>query len=316
MRLLDLNKNETVKEVPLTPHSYYQYDFNHQYVVWSAEDIPTSTDPQDPMSDPNNIKGDIYLYDLAQGEVKRITNDDYDQIAPKIWSHYLVWMDDRATKKEEWPQQRWKIYLYDIDTGKEKLISTAPGQHSDPVIDNGVVVWEDGRHVDDPILRGGGNVPKNNTDIYGYDIATEKEFPIATGAYKDGAPDLSYPWVVWEDYNNDPDLYGADITAYNLDTHVVVPVTHDKIRQMTPQVGGSVVAWTDERRGGSESDVFTNGKKPNSDVFVYDLNHNREQRISGEKVDLVGGVSEHWVAYGEDMQLHWTIHVKRVPGNL
>lgn len=305
LNILDLNTRQTLHEVPLTPDSYYDIDFTDRYVVWSAEQRPA---PNDPNYNPDQIPADIYLYDLTRKEVKRITRDDHDQIRPQIWENYIVWMDDRHTTKDMYPQTEWKIYLYDIDTGEETLISRAPGSHTGPAIDAGKVVWEDGRHVTDPILRGGGNVPDNNTDIYLYDIAAQKEIPIATGPLKQGIPDISDNRIVWEDYNKLDD-YSGDIFLYDLSTQSTKQITSDRIRQFHPKIHGDRIIWTDERRGGSSSDLYINGQKPNSDVYLYDLRTGEERRLSEDKVDHSGMISANWVFYAEVTDMEATLRV-------
>lgn len=103
---------------------------------------------------------------------------------------------------------------------------------------------------------------------------------------------------MWVDYNQ-PDSYSGDIVVYDLTTQTSKQLTIDPIRQLRLKIQGDRVVWTDERWGTSFSDLYINGKKPNSDVFFYNFRTGEERLISEDKVDDVGMISDHWVLYAE-----------------
>jgi len=80
------------------------------------------------------------------------------------------------------------------------LISTGPGHKDDLDISGNVVVWADRRSGD--------------TDIYGYDLASGKEFPICTATGDQESPAIDGDVVVWVDKRNSyTEIYGAQLPS-------------------------------------------------------------------------------------------------------
>jgi beta propeller repeat protein len=305
LNVIDLETGRELKTIIL-PASDAGFDIYGDIVVWS--DLRNEGKSLNELGSIDKANADIFLYNLKTGEEKQLTSDSSSQVQPRIWKNFIVWMDNRSDPQKEYPSE-WKIHLYNTDNGEEKVISGAQGTHTNPDIDDGKVVWEDGRNVKNKILRAGENVPDNNTDIYLYDIQTGEEMPVATGSKKEGHPRVSGNRVVWEDYNNGQ--YAADIHLYDLKTKETIRITNDKIRQSTPVIHGDYVAWMDERRGISTNDVIVNGKKPNSDIFLYDLKTGQEKLMTGDEPQILPQISEKWLVYETSRQVNPQIHAVR-----
>ena len=113
---------------------------------------------------------------LSIGEAPRA------QYAPAVDGGRLVWID--------WRNGRLEFWAYDTATQGEPIVWAARHAVSvtGPAISGDIVVWEDAR-----------NPRRSGRDIYGYDLATEEEFPICTHRGDQRRPAISGRFVVWED---------------------------------------------------------------------------------------------------------------------
>lgn len=303
--VIDLASKKTIKTIPLPGGYSYGFDISDGKIVWSDDSNEKDKSKVKDYLETANM--DIFMYDIKTDETKQITTDPSSQIHPRIWRNYIVWEDNRNDTKID-INPEWDIYLYDINTGKEKLITTAPGIHTNPSIKDNKIVWEDGRNfMGNIILRWGGNIPENNTDIYMYDIPTGRETPIATGPLQECNPDVSGNYIVWEDRNNNS--FFADIMAYDLVSKKVINITKDEYNQTNPRIYGNYIVWMDERNGTSTNDLIINGQKPNSDIYMYDLSTGNEYLLTGEGPQIMPVISSKWVACVLSRQINSEIQV-------
>lgn len=82
--------------------------------------------------------GDVYLYDLATGQQRRLGAasdvEGTEQSNPQVWEDVVVWRDNRWGPDD--------IYLYDLAENSERLINTGLGSYrADPDVSHGTVVW-------------------------------------------------------------------------------------------------------------------------------------------------------------------------------
>ncbi len=300
LRIIDLRSKKVIKEIEIPGNHAVGYDICGTKVVWSAYSSKEETG-KDPGYD-ETANTDIFLYDIATDKTRQITSNAAGQTSPKVWGDYIVWEDNRNDSvKDNNPE--WDIYLYNISSGEEKLITTAPGIHTNPSINDNKVVWEDGRNFKGKKeLRWGGNVPENNTYIYMYDIETGKEVAIASGPLQECNATVYGNYIAWEDRNTNG--FAAEIYLYDLNKKEKIRVTDDKFDQSGPKLFGNYLVWTDERNGISTNDVFLNGKEPNSDIFLYDIEAKKEYLMTGKEPQIMPAISANYIAYTTSRQVN------------
>jgi len=305
LKIVDLKTKTIIKTLSIPNKVIAGFDIYENTIVWSDfRNEKDSSKIKDYYETPN---ADIFTYDIKTDKLTQITTNPAPQLRPRIWKNYIVWEDNRNDKVIDiYPE--FDIYLYNMDTKEEKLISTVPGVHTNPTINNYKVVWEDGRDVKgDPSIRWGGNLSKNDTDIYMYDINICKEKAIAAGKLRECSPEIYGDYIVWEDYNsNSP--YG-DIYVFNLAKNKKTAITKDRYKQGDPKIFDHYIVWMDERRGTSSNDVIIDGKAPNSDIFLYDLKTNKEKRLTGDGPQMMPEISSEWAAYEISRQINPEIEV-------
>lgn len=269
-----------IKRIPIEGEER-GFDISGDIIVWSS--LKNQANPE------------IYIYNLKTSEQKKITDNPSGQYYPKIWKNYIVWQDDRNAAVKTYPGQ-WSLYLYNLDTGEEKLLTKTLAPHATYNICDNKVVWEDERNMHgDDLLRSGDNLPENNKDIYLYDIKADRETAVATGPFMECMPDIYGNYIVWEDRNNG--TLAADIVLYNIANKEKKYITKDDYHQGNPKIFENFVVWMDERNGISTNDIFIDGKAPNSDIFIYDIEKGTERNLTGEGPQILPSISSKWVVY-------------------
>jgi beta propeller repeat protein len=148
-----------------------------------------------------------------------------------------------------------------------------------PVVDGNIVVWIDSRNW--------------NSDIYGYNLETETEFPILTTV----AGSKSYlaignNIVVWRDSRNPPE----DIYGYNLDTETEFPICTAASNQGDPDTDGNIIVWEDARPGGNH--IYGFGVSGN-DECLFAAEVSRGVPFNGTTVGATGTVDISSCAYND-----------------
>lgn len=283
IQIYDLKNNKLIKEISIPKeYSIFGLDISGEIIAWS--EINTK-----------NEDSNIFIYNYKTKKKKQITTALGKQSNPKIWKNYLIYQDNRNDKTKEYPG-KWSLYLYDLNTGVEKIVTSTLAAYATYNINDDKIVWEDERNFKGSnTIRGGENVPENNKDIYLYDIKTKKESSIAIGPYMESKPDIYGDYITWEDRNNN--TLDADIVLYDLKSKESIYLTKDKVDQGTPQIYGDYVVWMDERRGISTSDIYINGKAPNSDIVLYNIKSKTERILTGDGPQILPNISSEWVSF-------------------
>ena len=103
------------------------------------------------------------------------------------------------------------------------------------------MVWQDTRQ-------------QGSSNIYGYDLAAGREFPVCTAAAGQFYPAISGDVVVWEDYRNPstgPDIYGKNLSAGEEFAICIAPGG-----QYAPAISGNLVVWQDYRNSATGEDIY------------------------------------------------------------
>ncbi len=188
--------------------------------------------------------------DSRQGEF-RISTLSGNQIDPAISGSTVVWTRD-VTGDNRIP--RGDLYGRDIATGRSFRVTTngavvggLGGLQAIPAISGSLVVWVDcrGCHAANGLPGFG------NTAIYGKNLATGREFPIATGAGDNDSPASDGTTVVWVNH-----LHGATrIYGKNLVTGQTFPVMAPGEAVSSPSISGQLVVWQQNTASGAASDI-------------------------------------------------------------
>ena len=230
------------------------------------------------------------------------------------------------------------IYGYDILSGTRFPVSTDPSMYERcPDISGNNVVWVAGGYYSEiwgcdltvgtpiPIMirwyrdtslpRVSGNIvvwsewpkrplPEGESDVYGFDLATQTEFPICTAPGNQGPGRISGSIVVWvDDRNGNYDIYG-----YDLATKTEFPICTDPADQGWSAVSGDVVIWIDDRNG--RRDIYGYNLVTGTEFFVHTISQvhfNVGPEISGDVI--VWADERHATGvYNVDYDWNWDIY--------
>ena len=131
------------------------------------------------------------------------------------------------------------IYAYDATTATTLTLSADTGHKSAPAISDGLIVWEDARNTCHSCAH----------DIYGYDLATRREFSIAPGApnVDRSVPAVSGRRVVWLEQQADSlAIRGVDLATGGAFTIARADSAAEFFG--APQIDGTTVVYSHHRR--------------------------------------------------------------------
>ncbi|AAM03932.1 cell surface protein [Methanosarcina acetivorans C2A] len=212
---------------------------------------------------------DIYRYNLSAFTVAQVTTDGSDHYNPAIYGDWLAWSDNRNGVS------KFDIYacnLIDAEVIKtinsqvtlvETQITTNPSSQEVPAIYGDIIVWQDWRNG------------YSNSDIYMYNVSSDKETQITTNESKQCKPVIYKDIIVWEDWRNgysNPDIY-----MYNLSTHTETQITNNDSYQSDPAIYGDIIVWMDYRNFNPRGLV--------SEIYVYNLSTCKETQITSDELE-------------------------------
>ena len=200
----------------------YKPDVSNELVVWEDQDY----------------NGDIWA--KGTGAAFAVCQNGWSYaLAPAVDGTTVVWQDDRSGSN--------KIYGATVDpatgTVSEFPIATGSGVKTDPDVSGRYVVWVD--------------TANGNQDIFAYDLVTHDIFTICTNTAKQEAPAISGTLVVWRDFRHNTtqgDIYAARLstTSHSVTEFMVrAQPSGANYVEAQPAVGGSTVAWVDQRVAGN-----------------------------------------------------------------
>ncbi|HEX5505716.1 MAG TPA: hypothetical protein VFW96_24070, partial [Thermomicrobiales bacterium] len=182
--------------------------------------------------------GALYVHDLATGKDKQVLDGPARRSELALGGGALVWVERPAGDDGAGSTIRG----LKLAGGDPFVVAGAVGrggEPDDPAVAGDVVVWRDHRN--------------GNWDIYGYDLAARREFPIVTEPSNQGDVAVAGTTVVWEDHRaGNWDLYGYDLTSRR-----EFAITTDPDDETQPAAGDGVVAFVRQpARGGFGSLVL------------------------------------------------------------
>ena len=191
-------------------------------VVWSDARFAVQRPGKKPgITDQNN---EIFLYDLAAGQERRITENPGDDMRPSVDGTRIVWL-----RQPDPLGVHCDVFLYDMQTGTETQVSTGgyAVRQAWPSISGGTVVWSDSRLArgnsagDQAEVADDGVAYSGASEIYAYDLDTRAESLLLRAAehrYTGGAGETSRVYVDFDIWMR-PVLCG-DYLVYGNETGV------------------------------------------------------------------------------------------------
>ena len=178
----------------------------------------------------DSVNSEIYMYDLAANQERRITSDHAWQGEPFTDGSRLVWID--------YAQAYGRLFMYDVAASTTVEIAAYSAAKDDPRIDGNSVVWVDYRNA---------TLNPHNSDIYLYNRSTSTTTVVCNATGYQGNPFVSGNWIVWEDFRNatGTDSLNADIYGYRIDTGISVPLVVAAGYQGHPTINNDTLCWFD-----------------------------------------------------------------------
>lgn len=269
---------------------------------------------------------DIVTYDTDEGVEQRLALavpllvPGAERTQPALDGQTLVWittppLDERLGVAASATALRGQtVGAYDL--ARRKVISTAnvtTGRKRQPAVSGGTIVYSDKRG--------------DQWDIYGYDIASNAEFPIAVGNGNHGYAAISGPTVVYDVYRDG----SWDVMGYDLRTRREFAIATGPGDQANPQISGTTVVYIEQGANGGNPAlklydfearqgknlsrdyyvakpringdlvVWEDGRTGFPNVYVHNLKENREYvltRTGTAQVPFVSGRTVGWLNKG------------------
>ena len=152
----------------------------------------------DPRDSQGTFRSDIYAYDLVARREFPIRVGWAQRYQPAIWGNTVVWFEFEAGLQ-------CNLYSCDLTSGQQLLVSDRPGIQTPAAMWGNIVVLWCMETSDSPRVT--------RRWVYGYDLATGREFPVCGDPMAPEFPAIYGGTVVWDDYRNSAvswsDIYGC-----------------------------------------------------------------------------------------------------------
>jgi beta propeller repeat protein len=157
-----------------------------------------------------------------------------------------------------------------------------------PDVSGNIIVWGDNRN--------------GNWDIYAYDLASGKEFPVCTDPGPQDNPKISGNMIVWDDWRHDNGTRtNCDIYGYDMDTRQEIAISTDPADEELIGVDNGKVAFARGYYQFTEQSnahylynlwLYDCGTKRGNNItnFVSNSSHNPMQTINASYSDCGGGM--------------------------
>lgn len=187
---------------------------------------------------------DVVTYDTDDSQEQRLAlavplqTPGTERNQPASDGQTLVWVnipppDDPTANGPGAPAPTQTIGAYDLTRHKViPLPSVGQGRKRRPVVSGPIIIYGDKRNGD--------------WDIYGFDMTTNTEFPVAVGGGPHGYATISGNTVVYEAYKDN----SWDIMAYNINDKKTAVIAAGPGDQDYPQISGNTVVYLDHGLAG------------------------------------------------------------------
>ncbi|MDD1707268.1 MAG: hypothetical protein LUO81_03630, partial [Methanoregulaceae archaeon] len=168
---------------------------------------------------------EIHILNLSTNQEERLTNDQVNQIKPKIWNNWIVWQEGIEGESD------CSVHLYDLQTGNvTKLGDKASSSAKSPTIWGDRVVWDDSR-----------NGSMGNHDIYLFNLTSGNETQITTDSYAQISPSIWDDRIVWIDNRDNSQIYLYDLNSGN-----ETCITSGDFHRESPVIYGDNVVYVND----------------------------------------------------------------------
>lgn len=208
-----------------------ELDTDGQSVVWSGYADAADVPPQSPnllprfTDDPVN-RVEIFAYDVAHGEVRRLTTNTARDFRPRVAGGIVVW--------EHRDGGQSTILAHDLVAGTTWEIPGSSGG-AEVALGDGRVAW----------VRSDGH----DREVFVHDLGTGLTRQLSDDDLSEADPQLEGKWLLYRLGDGGPDHSYFSVLDLDGEDHVFD--WFGSGGEVLPRLGGGWVAWHDESNGGS-----------------------------------------------------------------
>ena len=165
---------------------------------------------------------EIYIYDVREGVLTQITDNQFDDVMPSLWNHEVAWV--------AYPSLSGEIFHW--NNGEIRKISTDSKENLNPQIWEGKVVWQ--------------GFDGEDSELYYFDgVRTIK---LTSNTWDDVQPKFRDGLIAWMSYVGGWD---AEIMAMDIEDKAAVALSENETEDRDPDTAGGKVVWQANGRGRS-----------------------------------------------------------------
>lgn len=170
--------------------------------------------------------GDVYVYEIASGNVTQATDDPYEQILADAGGDTIAWADNETEGGD------LDIAAVSVGESRVRLLGDA-GEDSYPDVssDGNRIAWINARD--------------NRTAVYLYDASTENMTQVTGESAQPDAVAVDGNYLVYSDWRSG----NLDIYQYDIGTGTETQVTQDPYAQSLPDISDGVAVWMGNNTG-------------------------------------------------------------------
>jgi beta propeller repeat protein len=205
----------------------------------------------------------IMVYSPASGKTVHLTNKS-NQLSPYADGSKLVWLDQSVMND----QNSMNIYYYDAREGIEGFVTSRASGKTAPKIDSNHILWAE--------------MVNNSKEIFLYDLASGKETQLTHGGSIPSTYYISGNYVVWSTRDCNVPQGKPCKTGY-----VLYDIGAGKLENFTEVKGLDTYCYdfqgTDLVYDEWESEVYTNGTQPVSQIVMFNVNSKTESQLTDSR---------------------------------